>query len=143
MLTPKREKFAHGVASGLNQSDAYRAAFNAGGMKPATINVKASQLMADGKVRERVNELRAPIAEKAQITLESHLADLKELRDMAVEARQMGAAISAEVARGKAAGVVVDRASLELTGKGGAPIAMAAITPDEYRRIALEVASKT
>tara|TARA_R110000868_G_scaffold390641_1_gene660364 strand:- start:1193 stop:1540 length:348 start_codon:yes stop_codon:yes gene_type:complete len=90
----------------MNQSDAYRAAFNAGKMKPSSITVNASKLMADANVALRVNELRKPIAEKAQITLESHLADLKDLRDEAQEARQFAAAISAEVARGKAAGVV-------------------------------------
>jgi hypothetical protein len=142
-LTPKREKFAQAVASGLNQSDAYRASFEAGGMKASSINVKASQLMADGKVRVRVEELRKPIAEAVGITLESHLRDLLALRNLAAKEKQMSAAISAEVARGKAAGVVVDRAALELTGKNGAPIAMTAISTDEFRRIALEVAGRT
>ena len=141
-MTPKREAFARAVASGMNQSDAYRAAFDAGRMKPSVVNVKASQLMADGKVRVRVDELRAPIAEKAQITLESHLADLKALRDDAQEARQFSAAISAEIARGKAAGVVAPE-KRELAGPNGGPIPVAPVTPEEFRRIALEVASKT
>jgi phage terminase small subunit len=142
MLTPKREAFAAAVASGLNQSDAYRKAFNAEAMKATTINCKASILMSDGNVRARVEELRAPIAQKAGITLESHLETLERLRDEALEARQFSAAITAEVARGKAAGVAVDKTSLELTGKGGGPVQSVTMSPAEFRKIAEAVAAK-
>ncbi len=142
-LTPKREKFAQAVASGKSQAEAYRAAFTVTTMTAKTVVEKASRLMADGNVRARVDEIRAPAVEKATITLESHLRDLLALRNLAAKEKQMSAAISAEVARGKAAGVVVDRAALELTGKNGAPIAMTAISTEEFRRIALEVAGKT
>lgn len=142
-LTPKREKFAQAIASGMNQSDAYRAAFDVKpGSKANSINVNASKMMADAKVALRVEELRAPAVERAGITLESHLADLKSLRNMAAKAGQIAAAVAAEVARGKAAGVLAaDR--LELTGKGGAPVALTAVSPDEYRRIAADIAAKT
>lgn len=136
-LTPKREKFAQGVASGKNQSDAYRAAFNASGMKPATINVKASELMADGKVRGRVDELRAHAVENVGITLESHLRDLLALRNLAAKKEQMSAAITAEIARGKAAGVVAPE-KREHTGAGGGAIQMAvdmSVMTDEQLRI--------
>lgn len=119
-LTPKKEAFAQAVASGMTQADAYRTAYNAENMKPETIASKASILMADGNVRARVDELRAPIAEKAQITLESHLDDLLRLRRMAEDNNDIKAAISAEIARGKAAGIVVDKK--EITGKNGGPI---------------------
>lgn len=141
-LTPKREKFAQAVASGLDQSAAYRRAFTVSpGSKPSSVNVNASKLMADAKVRQRVDELRAPIAEKAQITLESHLRDLLALRNLAAKEKQLAAAISAEIARGKAAGVVVDRAALELTGKGGGPIAVGSVdlsraTAEQLRALA-------
>lgn len=142
-LTPKREKFAQCVASGMDQSAAYRQAFNVrAGSKPSSINVNASKMMSDAKVRQRVEELRAPIAEAAQITLESHLADLMTLRNLAAKEKQMSAAISAEIARGKAAGVVAPE-KREHTGAGGAPIAVTSVSPEEYRRIAAEVAAKT
>ena len=48
-LTAKQEAFANAVASGKSQADAYRAAFNAGSMKPETIHSKASVLMRNGK----------------------------------------------------------------------------------------------
>lgn len=140
-LTPKREKFAQAVASGKSQAEAYRAAFNVAKSTPKSVQELASRLMADVKVRSRVEELRAPIAEKAQITLESHLRDLLALRNLAAKEKQMSAAIAAEVARGKAAGVVIDRASLELMGKGGGPIAVGAVdlsraTPEQLRALA-------
>lgn len=119
-LTPQREKFAQAVASGMNQSDAYRKAFKVRpGTKPLSVNQAASKLMKDANISSRVDQLRAPIAKKAQITLESHLEDLQRLRNMAVKAEQFGAAITAEVARGKAAGIVVEKGQINLTNSDG------------------------
>ena len=120
MLTPKQEHFAQQVASGKTQADAYRAAFSAGKMKAETIQQAASRLMANSKVSARVEELRKPIAEKAQITLERHLKDLMMLRNIAIKEKQISAAIAAEIARGKSAGLHVDRK--EITGKDGVPL---------------------
>lgn len=116
-LTSKQEAFAQAVASGKNQSDAYRLAYAAGKMKASSINVNASKMMADAKVAQRVAELRKPVAEKAQMTLESHLRDLMMLRNMAVKEKQISAAISAEIARGKAAGVHVEKSEHLVTTK--------------------------
>jgi phage terminase small subunit len=58
MLTPKQEKFVQGIIEGLSQADAYRAAYNVSRMADKTIHEKASRLMADGKVRARLKELR-------------------------------------------------------------------------------------
>lgn len=121
LLTAKKEAFARAVASGMNQSDAYRAAYKVRpDTKPESVNQSASRIMADVNVMSRVAELRAPAAKKAQITLESHLEDLLMLRDRALEEKQYSAAITAEVARGKASGVHVERS--EVTGKGGGAI---------------------
>ena len=115
-LTPKQEVFAQAVASGKSQSDAYRAAYKVGAnTKPETVNQAASRIMADSNVAARVAELRKPIAEKAQMTLESHLRDLMMLRNMAGKEKQIGAAITAEIARGKAAGVHVERSESLVT----------------------------
>ena len=109
MLTPKREAFAQAVASGKNQSDAYRIAFRVReGTKPESVNQAASKIMADANVASRVAELREPIIEKVRMTLEGHLEDLMKLRNMAAKGGQFGAAITAEIARGRASGVTVD-----------------------------------
>ena len=71
-LTPERELFAQSVASGMNQSDAYRLAFGAT-YAPSAIASNASILMSDANVRQRVAELRQKaepiIAEQVGMTL--------------------------------------------------------------------------
>lgn len=120
-LTPKQEKFALAVASGKTQSDAYREAFN---VRPTTkdtsVNVNASKLMADTNIAQRVEELRKPIADKAMITLESHIERLKELAELAIKEGQIAAAIKAEELCGKASGVYVEKR--QITGADGGPI---------------------
>lgn len=78
-LTAKQENFAQAVAGGMNQSDAYRSAYDAGNMKPDVVNVKASQLAADGKVSVRVAELKAALASKALWTREDSVQTLKDI----------------------------------------------------------------
>ena len=120
-LTPKQEAFAVAVASGKTQSDAYRQAFN---VRPTTkdtsVNVNASKLMADANISQRVEELRKPIAEKAMITLESHIRRLKELAELAIDQGQIAAAIKAEELCGKASGVYVEKR--QITGADGGPV---------------------
>ena len=109
-LTPKRESFAQAVASGMSQADAYRSAFSVkSSTKAETVQQSASRLMADPKVAARVEEIRAPIVQKAQITLESHLERLKQLSEKAEQEGQFSAAISAEVSRGKASGLYTEK----------------------------------
>ena len=56
-LTPQREKFAQAVASGMNQSDAYRAAYRVRhGTTMVSVNQSASRVMADV-----TDELRLPM----------------------------------------------------------------------------------
>jgi len=112
-LTPKQEKFAQEVASGKSQADAYRAAFDCANSKPSTIHRKACALMDDGKIAARIESIRAPIVEKVGITLEQHLRDLERLRNLAESDGKYSAAVSAELARGKASGLHVERVQHE------------------------------
>ena len=74
--------------------------------------------MANGKVTARVAELRAPVIKEAQLTLKAHLDDLLEIREHAVEDRNWSAAVSAETARGKAAGLHTGKAIMSIeTGR--------------------------
>jgi type II secretory ATPase GspE/PulE/Tfp pilus assembly ATPase PilB-like protein len=115
-MTPKQEAFAQAVASGMNQSDAYRLAYNAKG-KAAGINVSACKLMADPNVSLRVSQIRAKGAERAAVTLEGHLQTLADLRDAAEKAKQFSAAIAAEIARGKASGIHIEKSEQTVTTK--------------------------
>lgn len=120
-ITPKQEAFAQAVASGKSQSDAYRAAYKVSDKtKPESVNQAASKLMANTNIASRVGDLRKPVVEAAQITLASHLDRLQALSAAAEEGNQYSAAISAEVARGKASGLYVEKT--EITGKNGGPL---------------------
>ena len=117
-LTPKQERFAQLVAEGKTQADAYRGAYDVGAnTKASTVIKRAGELMTNGAITGRVEELRKPIVEAVGITLESHLKDLMTLRNLAVKNNQINAAITAEIARGKASGVSTDR--VEATIKTG------------------------
>jgi len=94
-LTAKQEIFCQEVVSEKNQSEAYRTAYRAEGMLDTTIWSKASELMADGKVTARVQELRAPVIEDAQLTLKAHLSDLFAIREQAIADKAWSAAVSA------------------------------------------------
>ena len=112
-LTPKQEVFAQAVVSGLNQSDAYRTAYKVGvKTKPETVNQAASRIMADSNVAARVAELRKPVVEAVQITLKSHLERLRSLSEAAEAGNQYSAAIAAEVSRGKACGLYVEKTEI-------------------------------
>ena len=115
MLTSKQEAFAQAIVTGVNQSDAYRTAYKVRtNTKPETVNQAACRLMADSNISARVAELREQVAKKAQITLEGHLEDLMRLRNMAAKEKQYSAAIAAEVARGKASGVHVEKTQADV-----------------------------
>jgi len=125
-LTQKQEAFCLAYIELGDASAAYRKAYNTAKMKPETINRTAKDLLDNPKITTRVAELRAPVIEKAQFTLEKHLETLAELRDKSSQLRQMNAAIAAEIARGKAAGFYVEKR--EITGKGGEPLNIPDIT---------------
>ena len=63
-LTAKQEAFCQGIADGLGQADSYRAAYDAAGMKDNVIYARASELMKNGKVTDRIKELRSEVQEK-------------------------------------------------------------------------------
>lgn len=93
-LTSKQEAFCQSIADGKNQSDAYRAAYEASNMKPETVQSKASILMTNGMVRARVNELKLALSDKSQWTrLDSVIA----LRKVVDDADAKGAEITGAV----------------------------------------------
>lgn len=121
-LTPKQEKFCLEFIQCGNAAEAYRRAYNTERMKPESIWVNSSKLMADANVAQRVAELRSQAAQKAMVTLESHLADLARLRDLAEEDGQFSAAITAEISRGKAVGLYTERLKQEVSGPNGGAV---------------------
>ena len=108
-LTAKQEAFCLAYIETGNASEAYRMSYDASKMKPATINRMAKAQMDNRKITARLEQLREPVRERAQITLESHLERLNHLSLMAEQAEQYSAAIKAEESRGKVAGLYVEK----------------------------------
>ena len=108
-LTPKQEAFclAH-LETGI-ASEAYRRSYKTEKMKEKQIWEEASKLLKNPKVAQRLKELREPAVKKAMLTLERHLERLEKLSRGAELDKQFSAAISAEVARGKAAGIHIEK----------------------------------
>lgn len=108
-VTPKQDAFCLAYMETGNASEAYRRSYSCENMKQDTVRRKANELLENGKITARLDELRAPAIEAAQMTLEGHLRDLKRLRDLAEGEGKYSAAVAAEIARGKASGFYVER----------------------------------
>lgn len=121
-LTPKQEAFALAYVETGNASEAYRRSYNAEKMKPEVIAVKASELLAHGKVSVRVKDLQADLAERHKLTVDDLLRELEEARTAALtaETAQSSAAVAATMGKAKLLGL--DKQVIEHTGKDGGPV---------------------
>jgi len=128
-LTPKQEKFAQLLEEGMNQSDAYRKAYNAEKMTDKTICEKASILASNGKIRARREEIRAPVLDKVGYSIEAHLERLEILSSMASKAGQFTAAVNAETNRGKCSGFYVEKVDVTTKGESIAPTIIEIVAP--------------
>ena len=63
-------------------------------------------------VKQRIGALQEKAAKKVELNLSTHLTDLKDIREGAMRNGAWSAAVTAEVARGKAAGLYVNRSEL-------------------------------
>ncbi len=119
-LTPKREKFAKKFVELGSGSAAYRAAFDAKNMKPNSIHVNASKLLADANVKLRVAELQAQAQKRHEVTVDSLTAELEQSRNLALAIEQPASAVSATMGKARIHGLLIDKS--EFTGKDGGPI---------------------
>ena len=103
LKNPRHELFAQALAHRMSADAAYTEA----GYKADRGN--AARMTANDSICDRVAELQAVAAETTVVTLESHLKDLLDLRDKACVEGRYSAAIRAEIARGRAAGLYVER----------------------------------
>lgn len=78
-LTPKQELFAQTYVKTGNASEAYRTAYDTSKTKPDVINVKASELLASGKVLVRVKELQNKLEKKHDISKDKIITRLQEI----------------------------------------------------------------
>ena len=115
-LSPKQEKFATIYATEeVTQTEAALRA----GYAESNAHAIASRML-NGRdypqVLERVRQIKTELQHKYEVTFESHVRKLAELRDQAMQNGNYAAAVTAEKARGSAAGLYIDRKEI-LTGK--------------------------
>lgn len=112
-LTQKQENFCLAYIETGNASEAYRKAYNAAKTSEKSVWESASKMLDNPKVISRLEALREQAARRALLTLERHLEELATLRDEARAEGRYSAAIAAEIARGKAAGLYVEQSRTE------------------------------
>ena len=78
-LTPKQEKFCEIYLTTGNASEAYRQAYDASKSKPNTIHRKANEVLANGKVSARIDEMRLKISQKHSKTRDDIINDLTDI----------------------------------------------------------------
>jgi len=121
-LTPKQEKFCQLYIELGNASEAYRQAYDASKMKPETINTKAKELLNNGKITVRIEELKAEHKERHNITVDDLIAELEEARQLAKDPVKPQPAAMVSATMGKAKILGFDKQVVELSGKDGKPI---------------------
>ena len=117
-LTEMQQKFAELLVFNEGRKTPTECTIEAGYDKDSA-HVRASELRNPNKypgVVKYIGELREEIQKKYEITFEKHVAELAKLRDSSRDKGAWSAAINAEVARGKAAGLYVEQKIIR-TGK--------------------------
>ena len=117
-LTEMQMKFAHELVTNEGRKTATECAIDAGYSPDAAV-VYASKLQSPKTyplVVQYIGQLRTEYQKKYDVTFERHISELAKLRDNARESKAWSAAVNAEVARGKAAGLYVEQKIIR-TGK--------------------------
>jgi phage terminase small subunit len=110
-LTDMQIRFAELVVFNEGRKTPTECAIEAGYEKEFA-HVRASELRNPRKyplVVKYIGELREEIQKKYEVTFERHITELAKLRDSSRDKGAWSAAINAEVARGKAAGLYVEQ----------------------------------
>ena len=141
-MTPKQEAFCIAYIETGNASGAYRSAYNAAKMKPESVNVNASKLLADAKVSLRVAELKSELVERHKVTADTIATMLREDREFAREMETPSAAVTATMGLAKLYGLLTDKA--EVTGKDGSSIKIEAVKADaeSFKRTIAGIAAR-
>ena len=117
-LTEMQMKFAHEVVTNEGRKNATECATDAGYTKDTAV-VKACQLQNPKLyplVVKYIGELREEYQKKYAVTFERHISELAKIRIDALKKGAWSAAVNAEVARGKAAGLYIEQKIIR-TGK--------------------------
>ena len=109
-LSPEHMAFVDNLIQGKTATEAYLAAFpHKAHWQKSSIWAKASTLKNSDKVQTWLAAAREAQVGNAATTLATHLLELERLKHRALAQNNIGAAIQAEVQRGKAAGWYVEK----------------------------------
>ena len=117
-LSEQQKKFAELLVYNEGRKTPTECALEAG-YAEGSAHVRASELRNANKyplVVKYIGEIREEIQRKYEITFEKHITELGRIRQEALAKGAFSAATNAEVARGKAAGLYIDRKIIK-TGK--------------------------
>src|SRR5210317_2071389 len=117
-LTEMQRKFAYELVTNEGRKTKTECAIEAG-YKKDRASITASELTNPKKhhlVVQYIGELREEYQKKYDVTYERHISELAKLREESRKKGAWSAAINAEVARGKAAGLYVEQKIIR-TGK--------------------------
>jgi phage terminase small subunit len=117
-LTEMQMKFAHELVTNEGRMNGTEAAVAAGYSQDRAA-VTASELQNPKLyplVVQYIGELRTENQKKYDVTFESHITELGKIKNEALKNKAWSAAVNAEVARGKAAGLYIEQKIIR-TGK--------------------------
>ena len=117
-LTEMQQKFAHELVSNEGRKYGYQCAIDAGYAKDRARQTawELQNPKMHPLVVKYIGELREEYQKKYAVTFERHISELGKIRQDALAKGAWSAAVNAEVARGKAAGLYVEQKIIR-TGK--------------------------
>ena len=107
-LSPRHKKFCSLYVQGMSGAEAARKS----GFTKHKFGAKAqgsALLRRNPLIANHIIDLVKKEGERQNVSMESHLTELSRLRDEAVDSGQISSAISAEISRGKAAGLYIEK----------------------------------
>lgn len=115
-LTEKQEAFCRAFVETGNASEAYRRSYDAKNMGQNTIAVKASNLLDKDNITVRLQQLREVHQKRHNVTVDSLVAELEEIKNVALSAEtpQSSAAVAAVLGKAKLMGL--DKQLVQLSG---------------------------
>ena len=117
-LTDMQKKFAHELVSNEGRKYAYQCAIEAGYAKDRSRQTayELQNPKYHPLVVKYIGEIREEYQKKYAVTFERHISELGKIRQDALKKGAWSAAVNAEVARGKAAGLYIEQKIIR-TGK--------------------------
>lgn len=115
-VTEQEEKFSRVFVETGNASEAFRQSYKADKMSANAIGVDASRLLDRPRVNLRIKQLREVHAKRHNVTVDSLVAELEQIKQIALSAEtpQSSAAVAAVMGKAKLTGL--DKQLIEMSG---------------------------